>query len=45
VTLEYGDKEVVTAQSGIEVTIENGQRVIETLQQGEFERRMGVQWR
>jgi hypothetical protein len=44
VTLEYGDKEVVTAQTGIEVTIENEQRVIKTLQQGEFERRMGVQW-
>ncbi len=45
VNLEYGDKEVVTAQSGIEVTIENGQRVIETLKRGEFEQRMGVQWR
>jgi hypothetical protein len=45
VSLEYGEKEVITAQTGIEVSIENEQRIIKTLQQGEFERRMGVQWR
>jgi len=45
VNLEYGDKEVITAKTGIEVSIENEQRVIKTLQQGEFERRVGVQWR
>ncbi len=45
VDLEYTEGEVATTQLGIEVSIEGEQRVIKALQQGEFERRMGVQWR
>jgi hypothetical protein len=45
VSLEHGTSGMVSAQLGIEVTIEGEQRVVKTLQAGEFERRVGVQWR
>jgi len=45
VGLEYTEGKVATTQLGIEVSIEGEQRVIKALQQGEFERRIGIQWR
>ncbi len=45
ISLEYGSKGLFSTQLGLEVTLDGEQRVVKTLQQGEYERRVGVQWR
>jgi hypothetical protein len=45
VRLGYDDKGVENSQVGIEVIGEGQQRVIQTIQQGEYERRVGIKWR
>ena len=45
VTLEYGPKEPLTTQLGIEVILDGEQRIVNALQKGEYERKVGVQWR
>ncbi len=45
VSLEYGSNGRADARSGIEVILDGQQQVIKTLEQGELERRVGVQWK
>lgn len=45
VNLEYNEKEVSNSQIGIEVIGEKQQRIIKTIQLGEYEKRVGVKWR